>query len=253
MAIIEDKLVCPDGVRLMDRMAEYKAGKQTYFKRAELAANLGREVGLQYCHAHIRFIEALCKMGKAKEVYDNLYKILPVGIEKAVPNAEIRQSNAYFSSSDGKFNDRYEAYENFEKLKTGDVQVKGGWKIYSSGPGILHQSADQQRTGCSLPEQQPGSGPDCGAKSWVKVSLTFPSVRQAMSVDHQSGAGRVHTPKRASLNGTEVELTVLPNAYRTGAAMIEQSTLNSLLQESGNTLEILVISSLQAAYARQGV
>ncbi|MET4696800.1 GH36-type glycosyl hydrolase domain-containing protein [Endozoicomonas lisbonensis] len=70
MAIIEDKLVHPDGVRLMDRMAEYKAGKQTYFKRAELAANLGREVGLQYCHAHIRFIEALAKMGKVDEVYE---------------------------------------------------------------------------------------------------------------------------------------------------------------------------------------
>ena len=65
-------------------MAEYNAGKQSYFKRAELAANLGREVGLQYCHAHIRFIEALCKMGKADDVFDNLYKIVPVGIQKSV-------------------------------------------------------------------------------------------------------------------------------------------------------------------------
>lgn len=63
MKIIMDNLMYPDGVRLMDRMAEYKAGKQTYFKRAELSANLGREIGLQYCHAHIRFIEALCKNG----------------------------------------------------------------------------------------------------------------------------------------------------------------------------------------------
>ena len=236
MAIIEDKLVCPDGVRLMDRMAEYKAGKQTYFKRAELAANLGREVGLQYCHAHIRFIEALCKMGKAKEVYDNLYKILPVDIQKAVPNAELRQSNAYFSSSDGKFNDRYEAYENFQKLKTGDVQVKGGWKIYSSGPGIYINQLISNVLGVRYQNNNLVLDPII-SKDLGKVSLTFRLFDKPCQLVINPEQGE-YTPKRATLNGTDVELTVLPNAYRTGAAMIEQSTLNSLLQESDNTLEI---------------
>lgn len=136
MKIIMDNLMYPDGVRLMDRMAEYKAGKQTYFKRAELSANLGREIGLQYCHAHIRFIEALCKMGMAQELYDNLFKTIPVGIQESVPNAELRQANSYFSSSDAKFDDRYQAYNNFDQLKTGAVAAKAGWRIYSSGPGI---------------------------------------------------------------------------------------------------------------------
>ncbi|WP_354011321.1 GH36-type glycosyl hydrolase domain-containing protein [Endozoicomonas lisbonensis] len=236
MAIIEDKLVCPDGVRLMDRMAEYKAGKQTYFKRAELAANLGREVGLQYCHAHIRFIEALCKMGKAKEVYDNLYKILPVDIQKAVPNAELRQSNAYFSSSDGKFNDRYEAYENFGKLKTGDVQVKGGWKIYSSGPGIYINQLISNVLGVRYQNNNLVLDPIV-SKELGKVSLNFRLFDKPCQLVINPEQGE-YTPKRATLNGTDVELTELPNAYRTGAAIIEQTTLNSLLQESGNTLEI---------------
>ena len=34
----------------------------TNFKRAEQAANFGREIGLQYVHAHIRYTEAMAKM-----------------------------------------------------------------------------------------------------------------------------------------------------------------------------------------------
>ena len=36
----------------------YTGGTSRIFKRAESAANFGREVGLQYVHAHIRYIEA---------------------------------------------------------------------------------------------------------------------------------------------------------------------------------------------------
>jgi putative lysine transport system substrate-binding protein len=51
-----------------------------------------------------------------------------------------RQRNAYFSSSDGAFKDRYQAKEQFDLLREGKIDVKGGWRIYSSGPGILiHQ------------------------------------------------------------------------------------------------------------------
>ncbi len=134
--IIREQFYCPDGVRLMNRPASYAGGVSTHFKRAEQAANFGREIGLQYVHAHIRFVEAMAKLGKPDEVWDGLLRINPVGLSDIVPNAELRQSNAYFSSSDGKFNTRYEAQERFDELRSGQVPVKGGWRIYSSGPGI---------------------------------------------------------------------------------------------------------------------
>ena len=98
-----DKFYGPDGVRLMDKPAHYKGGVSTHFKRAEQASNFGREIGLQYVHAHIRFVEAMAKLGKSDEVWSGLEKINPVMIQDKVPNAERRQSNAYFSSSDGDF------------------------------------------------------------------------------------------------------------------------------------------------------
>jgi cellobiose phosphorylase len=105
--IIEDNFLCPDGVRLTDKPSKYNGGVSRLFKRAEQAANVGREIGLQYTHAHIRFLEALAKLGHGETVWDNLFVINPIGIDKTVPNALPRQSNLYFSSSDGDFLDRY--------------------------------------------------------------------------------------------------------------------------------------------------
>ncbi len=134
--IIQDHLVFPDAVRLMNQPAHYAGGVSTNFKRAEQAANLGREVGLAYIHAHIRYIEAMAKIGKSDETWMNLEKINPIGISEIISNNQLRQSNAYFSSSDGDFATRYDAQEHFDELKTKQRDVKGGWRIYSSGPGI---------------------------------------------------------------------------------------------------------------------
>lgn len=134
--IIQSELKCPDGVRLMDFPAEYSGGVSHLFRRAEQAANVGREISLQYTHAHIRYIEAMAKLGEADEAWNSLFVINPILIGRSVPNARIRQSNMYFSSSDGAYNDRYEYARDFGRLKTGSIEVKGGWRLYSSGPGI---------------------------------------------------------------------------------------------------------------------
>lgn len=136
MAIVHEALLYPDGVRLMSEPARYHGGCETLFKRAETAANVGREIGLQYVHAHLRYAEAMAKVGDAERLWKALQVVNPVSLEKVVPNAMPRQSNVYFSSSDANFDDRYEAQEYWEELKTGKVGVRGGWRLYSSGPGI---------------------------------------------------------------------------------------------------------------------
>lgn len=134
--IVKKELLFEDGLRLMSKPASYTGGVSKYFKRAEQSACFGREIGLQYVHAHIRYIEAMSKIGDKDGVYKGLMTINPIGITENIKNAEIRQSNAYFSSSDGMFNDRYEAEKGYLTLKNGETKVKGGWRIYSSGPGI---------------------------------------------------------------------------------------------------------------------
>ncbi len=134
--IIRKHLKHPDGVRLMDTAVRYRGGEKTYFTRAETAANFGREIGIQYVHAHIRFIEAMATIGQPMEAYWGIFAINPINLRDIVPLALPRQSNVYFSSSDADFLNRYQAKDQFELVRLGKIAIKAGWRLYSSGPGI---------------------------------------------------------------------------------------------------------------------
>ncbi|MFT8328751.1 MAG: cellobiose phosphorylase [Oenococcus oeni] len=135
LKIIKGDLLFPDGIRLMNRPASYHGGISRIFKRAEQSANFGREIGLMYTHAHIRYAEALATIGDP-EAWHALQIINPINLNKLVTNSNIRQANVYFSSSDANFNNRYDAEKQFSEVRKGSVDVKGGWRLYSSGPGI---------------------------------------------------------------------------------------------------------------------
>ncbi|ALC91404.1 cellobiose phosphorylase [Bacillus sp. FJAT-18017] len=234
--LIKDKLFCPDGVRLMNRPANYVGGVSVNFKRAEQAANFGREIGLQYVHAHIRFIEAMAKLGKVDEVWNGLQVINPIGIKEVVPNADIRQSNTYFSSSDGKFKSRYEAQERFDELRLGTVPVKGGWRIYSSGPGIYMNQLISNCLGIRfqdtdliidpiLPEQFNGLHFDFEI---LDVPVTF--------VYHSDSKGR----KNVVVNGNRLDAEIVSNRYREGGLRINRSQLAEILNKADNVIEVFL-------------
>jgi putative lysine transport system substrate-binding protein len=85
-------------------------------------------------------MEAMYQIKDVERAYEALMMIHPIHLHETLKHALPRQRNAYFSSSDGAFKDRYQAKKHFDLLREGKVDVKGGWRIYSSGPGILiHQ------------------------------------------------------------------------------------------------------------------
>ncbi|AIQ46914.1 cellobiose phosphorylase [Paenibacillus sp. FSL R7-0273] len=219
--LIQEQFLCPDGVRLMNHPAQYAGGVSTHFKRAEQAANFGREIGLQYVHAHIRFVEAMAKTGKTEQVWKGLATINPVGIREAVPNAELRQSNAYFSSSDGKFDNRYEAQERFHELRDGSVPVKGGWKIYSSGPGIYMNQLISNVLG--IREE----GGDLILDPVLPAELDgtrfeFEYGGSPVTFVYHCKEGRLQS---AAVNGREVQAVRLNNPYRLGGLRIAREEL----------------------------
>ncbi|XXM72972.1 GH36-type glycosyl hydrolase domain-containing protein [Lysinibacillus sphaericus] len=232
--LVKEHLYCPDGVRLMNRPAKYEGGVSTHFKRAEQASNFGREIGLQYVHAHIRFVEAMAKLGYTDEVWKGLEIINPVGLKDAVPNAERRQSNVYFSSSDGKFNTRYEAQERFGELRNGSVPVKGGWRIYSSGPGIYMNQLISNALGI---RQEDGN---------LVIDPVLPEDLDALQFDftlHHKPVTFVyhlksHDGKRVVINGQEADAIPASNRYREGGMKIAETDLEKLLNGETNTIEI---------------
>lgn len=234
--LITEQFLCPDGVRLMNRPASYEGGVSTHFKRAEQASNFGREIGLQYVHAHIRFVEAMAKIGKRDQVWSGLAAINPVGIREVVPNAELRQSNAYFSSSDGKFSDRYEAQRRFGELRTGSVPVKGGWRIYSSGPGIyMHQLICNvlgiREEGGNLvidpvlPDELDG----------MTLHFTIGGLPASFTYRISTGSVRSLTVNRRMLAGERIA-----NPYRTGGLKIKRDELESCRSGNESSFEVII-------------
>lgn len=136
LGIIRDHLTFPDGTRLMDKPVAYHGGVETLFRRAESAAYFGREIGLMYTHAHLRTGEAMAAVGEADAMWRILLLANPVAVTEILPSAAPRQRNAYFSSSDAGFPDRYAATAEWERVPAGTVAAEGGWRVYSSGPGL---------------------------------------------------------------------------------------------------------------------
>jgi cellobiose phosphorylase len=136
LRIIQEHLLFPDGVRLMDRPIAYHGGAEVMFRRATTASFFGREVGLMYVHAHLRYCEALAAMGETEAFWNALQVVNPITVTELLQNAGLRQRNSYFSSSDAAFHDRYEAASGWHRVKDGSVSVEAGWRVYSGGPGL---------------------------------------------------------------------------------------------------------------------
>ncbi|MGM7702753.1 GH36-type glycosyl hydrolase domain-containing protein [Pseudalkalibacillus sp. Hm43] len=231
--LIKDHLYCPDGVRLMNRPAVYSGGVSKQFKRAEQAANFGREIGLQYVHAHIRFIEAMAKMGHAEEVWKGLDVINPIGLKEVVPNAELRQSNTYFSSSDGKFNTRYEAQERFDELRKGTVPVKGGWRIYSSGPGIYMNQLISNALGIRQENGNLIIDPVL-TDELDGLTLEFTILNRPVTFVYYLN----NIEKNVLVNGTKVDNKTCSNRYRQGGFSIPLNELDQYLAAADNQISI---------------
>lgn len=183
MDLIEKELHYADGVHLMDRPAPYDGGLSKLFVRAERAANIGREISLEYIHADIRHIMAAVKAGRADLAWKGLMEINPILLSGRVPNALPRQANMYFSSSDGLFSDRYEYSRDFDKLKDGTIPVAGGWRLYSSGPGIYITALVRDVLGLDMGKEHLTISP-CISASALPLSVSFVHEGRRIRVDY---------------------------------------------------------------------
>ena len=237
--VIERALVYPDGARLMSEPAAYRGGCEHLFKRADTAANVGREIGLQYVHAHLRYAEAMAKLGDAERLWAALQVANPVGLREVLANAMPRQSNVYFSSSDADFKDRIEAARRWSELRTGSVGVRGGWRLYSSGPGLYLHAVRASLLGLResfgeiifdpvLPKSLDGLS--------AVVTLCGRRIELRYRVHSASFAPRAVTVNGTELSGGHREA----NPYREGGLCFKEDSLAALLTPGDNTIVILI-------------
>ncbi|WP_447963584.1 GH36-type glycosyl hydrolase domain-containing protein [Nitrospira sp. Ecomares 2.1] len=237
LRLIESHLTFPDGVRLMNKPVSYQGGVRVLFRRAEESAHFGREIGLQYVHAHIRYIEAMCKIGQPQKAYDAILHILPITIQDQVSNAVTRQSNTYFSSSDADVRDRYEAEQLWDALRAGKIQVKGGWRIYSSGPGILINQIVSNFLGLRLSYDDVVIDPVLPTQL-DGLHFTFAIGGKPITVIFSIVGDALAMVKTVTINGNEMGFTRDHNPYRPGGVRIPRAVVYPLLTDGPNRILI---------------
>lgn len=234
--IIDRSLKFPDGVRLMNKPAKYSGGVSVHFKRAEQASNFGREIGLMYVHAHIRYIEAMAKLGETENVWQGLSVINPIGITNVVKNAAVRQSNTYFSSSDGAFRTRYAAQAHFEELHQGKIKVKGGWRIYSSGPGIFMNQLITNVLG--IREKNGGIIIDpVLSRNQDGLCFKFTCFGSPAEFHYHIALNGI---RKIVINGSEAIFDQLSNRYRAGGMYLSGNMLKEKLNAERNIFDIFL-------------
>ena len=238
LGIIKEHLLGPDGAHLFDRPLQYHGGPQTYFQRAESTSFFGRENGLMYTHAHLRYAEALARFGDADGFFKALCQANPIAIGDLVPPATLRQANCYYSSSDPAFADRYEAFDSYDTVKKGKVPLDGGWRVYSSGAGICVRLIMQNFLGLRwemsrlvidpvMPQALDGL--------LVKLELAGRPFEVTYCI-MAAGCG----PTKVTLNGADLAFIRQANPYRIGAAAVPMATVVELLAENTNRLTVQI-------------
>ena len=235
-ALIEQQLKGVDGARLFDAPMPYRGGPARLFQRAETSAFFGREIGVMYMHAHLRYAEMLAHLGLADAFFDALGQAHPLGLRDRVPAASVRQSNCYFSSSDAAFADRYEAQRDYGAVRAGTIALDGGWRIYSSGPGIaiglwIERFLGVRQAASSLTFDPVIPVALDGLRATVQVAGRELNIVYRVA---QAGCG----PRRLLLNGVALPFERAQHAYRCGGAVVDRETFCALLLDGANELTV---------------
>jgi cellobiose phosphorylase len=236
--LIEQHLKGPDGARLMDRPLKYKGGIQEIFQRAESSTFFGREIGLMYVHEHIRYAESLARTGKADAFVKALRQAVPVGYRDGVPCGDIRQANCYYSSSDVHFRNRYEADERYDEIKSGNITLRGGWRVYSSGPGIYIGLVVSRLLGLRIEYENVIIDPVMpGSFDGLEVSMDFMDhpVKFIYSVKNGN-----FSPVHLAINGEEIHFNLEENKYRKGGAVIPAKHFMDLPDHQVNIINVIL-------------
>ncbi|MEY4508148.1 MAG: hypothetical protein RLZZ450_270 [Pseudomonadota bacterium] len=235
---IERHLKGPDGARLMDRPLCYRGGPQSIFQRAESSTYFGREIGLMYVHEHLRYAETLARMGRPDAFLKALRQAIPVDYRAVVPQGDLRQANCYYSSSDVAFRSRYEADDRYAEVVRGHVPLQGGWRVYSSGPGIYVALTVSRLLGLRVEYGHLVLDPVL-ARSLDGLQASLRLLGRPVTLVYRV-VGPGFGPQSITVNGEAVAFEREDNRYRQGGALIALSRFVALLSASENLVEVII-------------
>jgi CRISPR-associated protein Csx3 len=191
-----------------------------------------------YMHAHLRWAQALARLGDGAAAFHALRQANPVGLRDVVPNARLRQANCYVSSSDADFADRAEATARYDAVRSGAVGVEAGWRVYSSGAGIAVRLLREDLLGLRSRHASLCIDPVLPLQLDGLVAHTMLDDRP-VAVTYRIGA-LGHGPRKVTCNGRPLAFDREAHPYRTGGVVIPRDVLRERLRDGSNHIEIEV-------------
>jgi CRISPR-associated protein Csx3 len=174
----------------------------------------------------------MAHLGDADAAFLALRMANPVGLRDAVPNARPRQANCYTSSSDALFADRYDATQRYDAVRTGSVDVEGGWRVYSSGAGIAVRLVRERLLGLRWRHTSLGIDPVLPRSlDGLEARVALPGC--AVLLRYRVGP-RGHGPVAVTCNGRALALDRETNPYRVGGVVLPLHEL----RDGDNDIEV---------------
>jgi 1,2-beta-oligoglucan phosphorylase len=191
-----------------------------------------------YVHEHIRYAESLARTGKADAFVKALRQAIPVGYRNIVTCGDIRQANCYYSSSDVHFRNRYEADDRYDEISSGKLTLRGGWRVYSSGPGIFIGIIVTRLLGLRVEYDNVIIDPVMPLSfDGLSVSMDFLDHQVTFNFEVKTGN---FSPKSISINGNDVAFTLEENKYRRGGAVIPVAEFLEKMDQKVNLINLVL-------------
>jgi 1,2-beta-oligoglucan phosphorylase len=134
------------------------------------------------------------------------------------------------------FKSRYDADERYDEVKKGKLTVRGGWRVYSSGPGIYIGQVISRLLGLRIEYGNVIFDPVM-PKSFngftAKLNFLGKSVELVYKV-----VNREYGPFSVHINGVPVPFTIDENPYREGGAKIPKPIILKYLNKDDNDIVI---------------
>ncbi|MDF2699475.1 MAG: cellobiose phosphorylase [Haloplasmataceae bacterium] len=125
--------------------------------------------------------------------------------------------------------------EHFNDLKEGKVGVKGGWRIYSSGPGIYLNQLISNCLGIRILNNNLILDPVLPNKL-NGLSFTYKYEGKPIEVKYHIRDNK--GVKKVVINNKEVTFKTLENKYRHAGVIVTKETLDVVFTPNLNIIEI---------------
>jgi cellobiose phosphorylase len=136
------------------------------------------------------------------------------------------------------FKSRYEADKRYEEIKNGNLTLRGGWRVYSSGPGIYIGLIISRLIGLRIEFNRVVIDPVM-PKSFDGLAAQIKFLGNDLNLTYNVKVNG-YSPTSIIINGKQIVFTLEENQYRLGGAVISKDVFLDLLNRATNEIIISI-------------